>query len=528
MRFDRLIGRLLDDVAQERLALRRITRYVLPLILLPIGFALAQMTRSWLGLLAGSIAAMALLAQVELFARLPLQRARVASRDLTLYLQLPPDRAPHDLRPVLALLAPSALALAASIAIAFPTMLARAAAWQRLLAVGLALGALYTIWQRLGHVHLLLDSIERRLRTAAVPGEPTAGRISEGPTKGAALRPNDGLLDPAIARRMAGLRFPVLALAPAAQALLRAEAYLALRDFPETSDAELQAALAEIARQAHADELRHWLLPPVGGKIYLPIAANGTLARLLSDTARRLGMDGAFSATLGTWLIRLPPARSYAVAGRLIDALIALGLVPPGAILPHHLTVQGDLGVEARVLSIVHLIATPLLFEERPGASQGDERPFIMRGGGVLDELGGRGRQKGPRTDFVDGFIFAQAAGMDAIEHLTAHTINLRVKQVLAFGLQSAARVPERRGPAEQHAAEHYIAMRAELRALLTRYDLAGMLAADWIDGRWSEIWPLILRMSELKARDPGFMRQAQQLRDHALDTIERRAIEAT
>lgn len=516
MRFDLLLARLLDDVAQEHLALRRTTRYILPLLLLPIGFALAQMARGWLGLITGGVAALVLLAQIELFVRPTVARARVAGRDMSLFLGLPPSRAPRDTRQLLALLAPAALALTASMAIAFPTMLARAEPWQRLLALALGIGALLAIGQRLAQVHALLGSIERRLRAADEQPAPSGAR------------PSDGLLDPAIARRMAGLTFPVLALAPAAQALLRAEAYLALRDFPATSDAELQAALADLAWQAHADELRHWLLPPVGGKIYLPIAANGVLARLLGDTARRLGMDGAFSATLGTWLIRLPPARSYAVAGRLIDALIAIGLAPPGSILPHHLTVQGDLGGEARVLSIVHLIATPLLFEERPGPAQADERPFIMRGGGVLDDMAGRGRQSGPRTDFVDGFIFAQAPGLDGVEHLTAHTINLRVKQVLAFGLQASRRPAERRSPAEQRAADAYIQLRASLRDLLTRYGLAGMLEVDWIDGRWSEIWPLILRMSELKERDTAFLREAQQLRDRALDAIEGAAAQAS
>ena len=41
--------------------------------------------------------------------------------------------------------------------------------------------------------------------------------------------------------------------------------------------------MAGLAHEAHASELRHWLLPPVGGKLYLPIAANGTLAILLGS-----------------------------------------------------------------------------------------------------------------------------------------------------------------------------------------------------------------------------------------------------
>ena len=310
---------------------------------------------------------------------------------------------------------------------------------------------------------------------------------------------------------MAGLPLPLLPLSPAAQALLRVEAYLLLRDLPGIAERELLDALGGLAQQAHQDELRHWLLPPIGGKIYLPVAANGTLARLLGATARRLGMDGGYSASLGTWLLRLPPARSYAVAGRLIDALIALGLPPRGAILPHHLTVQGELGQASKLLSLVHLAATPLLFAERPGHAQDDDRPFIMRGGGVLDDMAGRGRHSGPRTDFVDGFIFAQTPGMDAVEHLTAHTINLRIKQVLAFGLLAAARPFDRRAPVERDAAAAYARLRDDLRALLERYGLEAALDIPWLDGRWSEIWPLIRRMSDLKEHDPAFLDAAQQ-----------------
>jgi hypothetical protein len=327
---------------------------------------------------------------------------------------------------------------------------------------------------------------------------------------------------------MAGLPLPLLALSPAAQALLRVEAYLLLRDLPDLAERELREALAALARQAHDDEQRHMLLPPVGGKIYLPVVANGALARLLGTTARRLGMDGGYSASLGTWLLRLPPAHSYAVAGRLIDALLALGLPPRESILPHHLTVQGELGQASKLLSLLHLAATPLLFAERAGHAQGDDRPFIMRGGGVLDDMAGRGRHTGPRPDFVDGFIFVQAPGMHGVEHLTAHTINLRVKQGLAFGLLAAVRPYDRRSPAERDAAATYTRLRDDLRALLERHDLAAALDIAWLDGRWSEVWPLILRMSDLKERDPGFLDAAQQLRDGALAELEAIATAAT
>jgi hypothetical protein len=249
---------------------------------------------------------------------------------------------------------------------------------------------------------------------------------------------------------------------------------------------------------------------------------------LLGATARRFGMDGGYSASLGTWLLRLPPARSYVVAGRLLDALIALRLAPPGAILPHHLTVQGDLGQESRVLSLMHLAATPLILAERSGHAQGDDRPFIMRGGGVLDDLNGRGRLTGPRTDFVDGFLFVRTPGLDAVEHIVAHTINLRIKQVLAFGLLAAARPPESRSLVEQRAAAAYTRLRIDLRALLAPYGLDWALDVRWLDGRWSEVWPAIRRMSELKEHDAEFLAAAQRLRDSALDTIEALEIKAT
>jgi hypothetical protein len=327
---------------------------------------------------------------------------------------------------------------------------------------------------------------------------------------------------------MAGLPLPLLTLSPAAHALLRVEAYVLLRDYPSTTDRILFDALADLARQAHADEEAHSLLPPVGGKLYLPIAGHGVVANTLAATVRRLGMEGGYSATLGTWLVRLPPAHSYAVAGRLIDALLALKLPPAGAILPHHLTVQGDLGQESKLLSIVHLLATPLLFAERPDHAQGDDRPFIMRGGGVLDDMSGRGRLRGPRTDFVDGFVFAGTPGLTGVEHVTGHTINLRVKQLLAGGIVASARAYERRAPFERELAAAYTRLRADTRSLLAAHDLERMLDIAWLDGSWSEVWPLIQRLSDLKEHDPTFLDAAQRLRDTALESIERIVTAAT
>lgn len=547
MRFDLLLDRLSASIGGERTTLRRVARYVLPLLLLPLGPAVAQIPTGWLGLLAGGLVAMAMLVQAEMFIRPSFRRARVVDHDLTSYLGLaPPDSAPAPERAV-PLMLPGALALLAGATLFMPAMLASAGAWQRLAALALAGLALWAVWSRLAATVTLLDSVTARLQQARDElGSPRGlgdPRDDQGPTASAgdsrrahtahagrrassvpsvravAKLPPDGLLEPEIARRAAGLPLPALRLSPAATALLRTHAYLTLHAAPATDDRALIDQLAALGREAYAHELRHSLLPPVGGKIYLPVAASGTLASMLGATARRLGMDGAYSGSLRTWLVRLPPARSYAVAARLVDSVAALGILPNG-VLPHHLTIQGDLGPDARILSIVHLAAAPLLLEERPGRS-GDERPFIMRGGGVLDDLSGRGRTTGPRTDFIDGFLFVNMPEMEAATSLAGHAHNLRLKQVLAYGLVIASRPAYQRAPHEEPVAAAFGRLRQGLRALLARYQLQQALDADWLDGPWSAIWPLIEGMGRAKQRDPQFLEDAQRLRDDALREIE-------
>src|SRR5919108_6485533 len=124
MRLDYLLDRLLDNVAREYTLLRRVTRYMLPLLLMPAGFALAQMGRSWSGLLAGGLGAIILLAQIELFLRPTLVRGQVIDRDITYYLGLAPTGEPPALAPAVSLIIPAALTLVASMALFLPTILA--------------------------------------------------------------------------------------------------------------------------------------------------------------------------------------------------------------------------------------------------------------------------------------------------------------------------------------------------------------------------------------------------------------------
>ena len=86
----------------------------------------------------------------------------------------------------------------------------------------------------------------------------------------------------------------------------------------------------------------------------------------------------------------------------------------------------------------------------------------------------------------------------------------------------------ERRSPADRVAAVAHTRLRDGVRALLTPYCLESALELDWLDGRWSDIWPLIRRMSDLKERDAQFLEAVQHLRDTALDEIESIAVAAT
>src|SRR5262245_24467756 len=267
MRLDYLIDHILESLAQERALLRRLARYMLPLLLLPIGFGLAQMAHGWLGLATGGIGAGVLLAQIELFLRPILSRARVIRHDLRFYFGPEAAGEPPELGPALALLAPSVVALVVSMALLLPPILASAPTWQRLLALAFGAGVLWSIWQRLSQIVVLLGGLESHLsvvrRQLSVPErneQPMTDEVPDKETNNLPVsqspcvpvssavggrwsrvggRSEDGLLDPAISHVVAGLPLPALPLSPAARALLRVEAYLLLRDFPGTSDRAL-------------------------------------------------------------------------------------------------------------------------------------------------------------------------------------------------------------------------------------------------------------------------------------------------
>src|SRR5262245_31122991 len=262
MRLDYLIDHILESLAQERALLRRLARYMLPLLLLPIGFGLAQMAHGWLGLATGGIGAGVLLAQIELFLRPILSRARVIRHDLRFYFGPEAAGEPPELGPALALLAPSVVALVVSMALFLPPILASAPTWQRLLALALGAGVLWSIWQRLSQIVVLLGRLESHLSvvrsqlsvaerkerpmTHEVPDKETRrqgdketsnlpfSRSPYLPVSSAVGgrwsvvggRSEAGLLDPAISHVVAGLPLPALPLSPAARALLRVEAYL--------------------------------------------------------------------------------------------------------------------------------------------------------------------------------------------------------------------------------------------------------------------------------------------------------------
>ncbi|MEM8530076.1 MAG: hypothetical protein AAGF95_04490 [Chloroflexota bacterium] len=519
MHLDILVQEMRAHVAQERLLLHRLSHYVFPLLVLPMGFVAAQVVRDWQGLFIGGLTLAVLLAHIALLSRPILTRARTNIRDIRYYLGVTTTYGTRSFAPILPLLIPSVVVLTLSMAMVSPVMLAEVAAWQRLLVILLGIMILWTIWEQLITITTVLNELEK----ASIH---QSHDERQGVTK-PVIKPQTevvrqvGLLNTTNAERILRLPFPPLALSPAGHSLLRIEAYLLLQENADISDQELTKVLHDLAQLLFQYELRHQLLPPIGGKIYLPISTGGVLASLLRDTVRCFGMDGGYSASLGTWLIRLPPAYSYHVASRLMDAIATLHLLPEGSVLPHHLTIQGNLGQDSRILSLLYLAGTPLIMQERSDNDQEDQRSFIMRGGGVLDTMDGRGQITGSRTDFIDGFLIVGVPELTDVEKLTIHSMNLRIKQILAYGIYATDRTTVQQSPIEAAVATVYLHFRKDLRQLLEEKGLQKTLSIDWIDSPWNEIWPWIKHLNRLKEHDPRFLEQVQSLRDRSLDSIE-------
>jgi hypothetical protein len=521
MRLDYLLQRYLEEVARERTNVRRVALYLLPLVALPLGALLTWLLMGWRGLVGGGLGALVLMAQVDFFVRPVLRRLDLLEGDAPLYVALPQPALAPPLLSHLRLLVPGALCLFGSVALFATALPGERTTPLYLTVAALSLAVLIAVWQPIDLVLRRTADLQRRIREALdALGAPHQLALSE---RDAFVRTREGALDPQLLARLAPFEREIttdLTLSPAAQALVRTELYLLLRDYGDADDATIRRAAAELAEQARAEERAARALPPVGGKIYLPCAARGTLGITLGATMRRLGLDGTFSGVLGTWLVRLPPARSHAVAARLIDALAALGLLPRGSVLPFHLTLQGALGQQARLLSLLHLASVPLVLEERGGHAEGDDRPFIMQGTWIIDSLTGGRRSSGARTDFVDGFVLVEAPAFGEIEHLLGHGVNLRIKQVLAWPVLAAQRPRAQWSRAEREALLRFWQFEREFAALLERYDLADGLRIAWLDGNWRELGPYLARLNAVKQREPDFVAAAQALRDAALDDL--------
>ncbi|NOK59251.1 MAG: hypothetical protein GFH27_549283n288 [Chloroflexi bacterium AL-W] len=297
MYLDILASEMRMHVAQERQLLRRLSRYVFPLLILPMGFVSAQVVRDWQGLLIGGLTLAVLLAHIALLSRPLLTRGRTNIRDIQYYLGVTTTYRRRSFAPVIPLLIPSAIILVLSMTIASPVILADVAVWQRLLVILLGLVILWTIWEQLIAIVSVLDKLEQASVYQRHVSDFAVKHVQRPQKK---IIRQVGLLDSTSAERIFRLPFPPITLSPAAQALLRIEAYLLLHENPDITDQELTKILHEFAQLMFPYELRHRLSPPVGGKIYLPISTGGVLPALLRDTVRCFGMDGGYSASLGT------------------------------------------------------------------------------------------------------------------------------------------------------------------------------------------------------------------------------------
>ena len=102
-----------------------------------------------------------------------------------------------------------------------------------------------------GTLELLDDDTRKHGRI--VNGVPVMG-LAEATQRFPSARRVGGVGDPALRQRMSGLPLPLLALSPAAKALLRVEAYLLLRDLPDLAERETHERKAQALTQHEPHE----------------------------------------------------------------------------------------------------------------------------------------------------------------------------------------------------------------------------------------------------------------------------------
>ncbi len=335
--------------------------------------------------------------------------------------------------------------------------------------------------------------------------------------------PPGAWLEPGLRRHAALIVARAAQIAPLAR---RARAALTAELMRGLGQAETAAGAAASLIDETVQRIARWEsaatgLPPVGAKLYL---GHDPRSRRAARVRRLAGRLGIISDRLNYFwrgqVLLLPPTRSYRTLAVLIDALMDLGVAARGRPLPLQITVQGDLGDEAKWIAFAQLLASGLDLSLSGPERRGDEGNIIARGRAVPEPVPGAPPGL-DRTDFLFSLVWTPVPAMVAAGYAAQHMQDLRVVQHLAAALL-AARVPAAaRTPLERRLAAVWQEFVDALSALCTTWGLADAVQAPYLDQPFAAVQPHLTALLSRKAETPALVAAVRRTRDQALALTE-------
>ncbi len=334
--------------------------------------------------------------------------------------------------------------------------------------------------------------------------------------------PAGAWLEPRMRRHAAliGARAAQIApLARGARAALTAELMRGLGQ-AETA-AEATAFIDEAVQRIARWESGAVGLPPIGAKLYLGHDPRSRRAARVRRTAGRLGV--ASDRLNYFWrgqVLLLPPVRAYRTLALLIDALMDLGVAAHGRPLPLQITVQGELGDDAKWIAFAQLLASGLDLALSGPERRGDEGNIIARGRVAPEPVPGAplGRD---RTDFLFSLVWTPVPAMAAAGYADQHARDLRVVQHLAAALLAARVPPAARTALERRLAAIWQEFVTALADLCAAWGLAEAVQARYLDEPFAAVQPHLAALLSRKAETPVLVAEARRARDQALALTE-------
>lgn len=311
----------------------------------------------------------------------------------------------------------------------------------------------------------------------------------------------------------------IASLARGARAALAADL---IRSLPQTATAtEAEALIDEAVQRFERWESAAVGLPPLGAKLYLGHDPRSRRAVRVRRLAGRLGIvSDRLNYFWRGQVLLLPPARSYRTLALLIDALLDLGVAARGRPLPLQITVQGELGDEAKWIAFAQLLASGLDLSLSGPERRGDEGNIIARGRVAPEPVPGAPPGRG-RTDFLFSLVWTPVPAMAAAGYATQHAQDLRVVQHLAAALLAVHVPSAARTALERRLAAIWQEFVCTLTGLCEAWSLADAVQAPYLDQPFAAVQPHLIALLDRKAAVPALAVAVRRARDQALALIE-------